>query len=116
MISQTLPSGGPLTVQTVPAGVGVAAPPVLRTSRGQCRPFGATPLPGGVNFAVFSRHAQQVHLVLFRDGQEEPFAEVPLDPARNRTGDVWHVFVHDLGPDVLYGYRVSGPAAPRAGH
>jgi glycogen operon protein len=116
MISQTLPSGGPLTVQTVPAGAGVAAPPALRTSRGQCRPFGATPLPGGVNFAVFSRHAQQVHLVLFRDGQEEPFAEVPLDPARNRTGDVWHVFVHDLGPDVLYGYRVSGPAAPRAGH
>src|SRR6185312_16274356 len=44
-------------------------------ARGHCRPFGASVLPGGVNFAVFSRHAQAVHLVLFREGHEEPIAE-----------------------------------------
>ena len=67
----------------------------------------------GVNFAVFSRHAQRVHLVLFEEGHEEPFAEIPLDPSANKTGDVWHVFVHGLPPDCLYGYRVDGPFAPQ---
>ncbi len=85
-------------------------------SRGHCRPFGATPRPGGVNFAVFSRHAQRVDLVLFREGREEPVAEIPLDPRVHRTGDVWHVFVRDLPADTLYGYRVHGPFAPKAGH
>ncbi len=86
------------------------------TTRGHCRPFGATPRPGGVNFAVFSRHAEQVHLVLFQEGQEEPIAEIPLDPKVNKTGDVWHVFVEGLTADYLYGYRVWGPSNPRAGH
>jgi glycogen operon protein len=78
-------------------------------------PFGATPRPGGVNFAVFARHASAVHLVLFREGRDEPLAEIPLDPAVHRTGDVWHVLVHNLPPDTLYGYRVHGPSNPRAG-
>jgi len=86
------------------------------TSRGHCRPFGATPHSDGVNFAVFSRHAQRVFLVLFQDGEEEPLAEIPLDPTLNKTGDVWHVFVHDLEPGILYGYRVEGVNAPKAGH
>ena len=47
------------------AGGPVAVAPPARTafavSRGHCRPFGPTPRPGGVNFAVFSRHAQAVH-------------------------------------------------------
>ncbi len=86
------------------------------TARGHCRPFGATPEPNGVNFAVFSRHAERVHLVLFQDGLSEPIAEIPLDPTVNKTGDVWHIFVADLPPDTLYGYRVFGPAAPQEGH
>ena len=52
----------------------------------------------------------------FAKASEEPIAEFVLDPVHNRTGDVWHVLVHGLGPDVLYGYRVHGPYAPRAGH
>jgi isoamylase len=86
------------------------------TVRGHCRPFGATPGPGGVNFAVFSRHAQRVDLVLFQEGREKPLAEIPLDPTHNRTGDVWHIFVHGLPADILYGYRVHGPWLPKAGH
>jgi glycogen operon protein len=94
----------------------VSAPQPFTTTRGHCRPFGATPLPGGVNFAVFSRHAQGVHLVLFKAGLEEPIAEIPLDPVVNRTGDVWHIFVADLTPDVLYGYRLFGPFSPKNRH
>jgi glycogen operon protein len=73
-------------------------------------------LDGGVNFAVFSRHAQSVILVLFRDGSDTPFAEIPLDPQLNKTGDVWHIFVARVPAGTLYGYRVDGPFAPKKGH
>ncbi|MEE8450773.1 MAG: alpha-amylase family glycosyl hydrolase, partial [Thermoguttaceae bacterium] len=86
------------------------------TARGHCRPFGATPEPGGVNFAVFSRNAERVHLVLFEENAEEPFVELPLDPKLHKTGDVWHIFVRDLPLDVLYSYRVFGPFEPEKGH
>jgi glycogen operon protein len=94
----------------------IIAPVSYTISRGQCRPFGATVKPRGVNFAVFSRHARRVTLVLFMEGIEEPLVEIPLDPTINKTGDVWHLFVHDMPPDLLYGYRVDGVFAPEAGH
>jgi glycogen operon protein len=99
-----------------PTTNGHATPRSFATSRGHCRPFGATPRPGGVNFAIFSRHATAVVLVLFREGREEPVVEIPLDPTVNKTGDVWHILVQDLPHDLLYGYRVAGPHAARAGH
>jgi isoamylase len=86
------------------------------TVRGHCRPFGATPMPEGINFAVFSRHAHQVDLILFKEGREKPVAVIPLDPNYNRTGDVWHILVQGVPFDILYGYRVHGPWAPKSGH
>src|SRR6516162_3593676 len=115
LASATLPAS-PLTVPITAPDAKAAPRAPFPTARGHCRPFGATPLAGGVNFAVFSRHAQVVHLVLFKEGQEEPIAEIPLDPVVNKTGDIWHILVHGLPSDVLYGYRVQGPLAPRAGH
>jgi glycogen operon protein len=50
------------------------------------------------------------------EGREEPVIEIELDPRINKTGDVWHIFVHDLPPDLLYGYRVDGVFAPENGH
>jgi glycogen operon protein len=76
-------------------------------SRGQPLPFGATLARGGINFAVFSRHATEVWLVLFGDDEDEPVAEFPLDPRFNRTGDVWHVFVRGLDPGGRYGLRMD---------
>ncbi len=102
--------------QSLPTARIAASAPVFQSSRGCCRPFGATPRTNGVNFAVFSRHAHAVSLVLFREGREEPVAEIPLDPVLHKTGDVWHIFVHGLTPDFLYGYRVHGPNAAKAGH
>jgi isoamylase len=100
----------------LPAGDIPVAKAVFATSRGSCRPFGATRWPGGVNFALFSRNASAVDLLLFQEGEEEPLAEIHLDAVANKTGDVWHLFVHDLPLDLLYGYRVDGPFDVKAGH
>ncbi|HMR65110.1 MAG TPA: hypothetical protein PKE64_13970, partial [Anaerolineae bacterium] len=45
---------------------------------GRVQPFGATLVPGGVNFSVFSRHADYCVLVLFETGASQPFAEIPF--------------------------------------
>jgi glycogen operon protein len=72
---------------------------------------------GGVNFAFFSRHASRVRLELFDHPEDAAAARViDLDPARNRTGDVWHVWVEGIGPGQLYAYRVDGPYQPNDGH
>lgn len=34
--------------------------------------------------------------------------EIPLDPVLNKTGSVWHVFLPNVGKNLLYGYRVDG--------
>ena len=80
-------------------------------------PFGATPTPLGTQFAVFSRHAAAVSLLLFDSPEDAtPAHEIPLDPRLNRTGDVWHVRVEGAGPGTLYLYRVDGPYEPEKGH
>src|SRR5437016_9812760 len=114
MLGQVVPLAVPVSGPTAAAEDAVkSARLALPIMRGHCRPFGATARAGGVNFALFSRHAQAVHLLLYREGQDfAPFAEIPLDPATNKTGDVWHVFVRGLSSDVHYAYRVNGPFNP----
>ena len=75
--------------------------------RGRPLPLGASLERKGVNFAVVSRHATSLTLVLFIPGDPEPVLELPLDPTYNRTGDVWHVHVGGLDPGVEYGYRAG---------
>lgn len=81
-----------------------------KTSEGRALPLGATVREDGVNFAVFSEHATKLELCLF-DGDRETrlsFAE--------RTGDIWHLFVHGLRPGTPYGLRAHGPFEPGRGH
>jgi isoamylase len=67
----------------------------------------------GVNFALFSAHAEKVELCLFSaDGRKE-MARIALS---ERDGDIWHVHVGGLTPGTLYGYRVHGPYSPEQGH
>jgi isoamylase len=84
--------------------------------KGGSSPLGATPSPDGVNFSVFSRHATGVELLLF-DGVDDSKAAsvVRLDPSANRTSYYWHVFVPNVRPGQLYGYRVEGPFDPSSG-
>jgi isoamylase len=85
--------------------------------RGVPLPLGTHEFGGGVNFALFSRHATHVRLELFdRPEDATPARVVDFDPACNRTGDVWHVWVKGIRPGQLYGYRVDGPYQPQAGH
>ena len=80
-------------------------------------PLGTYARGEGVNFAFFSRHASRVRLELFDHPEDATAARViDLDPARNRTGDVWHVWVEGIGPGQLYAYRVDGPYEPSEGH
>jgi glycogen operon protein len=85
--------------------------------RGLPLPLGAHEVAGGINFALFSRHAHRVQLELFANATDAaPSRVIELDLARHRTGDVWHVWVGGIGPGQLYGYRVDGPYDPKQGH
>ena len=77
--------------------------------RGHPLPLGASVQRGGINFAVFSRHATAVTLLLFQPGVETEIAAFPFDDKYNRTGDVWHAFIAGLDPGVEYAYRMDGP-------
>ena len=80
-------------------------------------PLGTQERGGGVNFAILSRHASRVRLELFEHPEDAaPARAIDLDSARNRTGDVWHVWVQGIGPGQLYAYRVDGPYEPSEGH
>ncbi len=80
-------------------------------------PLGTQERGGGVNFTILSRHASRVRLELFDHPEDAaPARAIDLDSARNRTGDVWHVWVEGIGPGQLYAYRVDGPYKPSEGH
>jgi isoamylase len=81
--------------------------PRFQIGRGHPLPLGADLKRDGVNLAVFSRHATAVTLVIFPTTDSEETVEIPLDPRYNRTGDVWHAFVHGLDPWVRYGFRAD---------
>ena len=67
----------------------------------------------GVNFAVFSAHADKIELCLF---SEDGNTEVQRLVLPERTGDVWHGYVPDLPVGALYGFRAHGTYAPEQGH
>ncbi|HJT19413.1 MAG TPA: glycogen debranching protein GlgX [Nitrospira sp.] len=77
-------------------------------------PLGATWDGEGVNFALFSENATGVDLCLFdRPDQEKETYSIRIE---ERTNQVWHVFLPEVRPGQLYGYRVHGPYEPLAGH
>jgi isoamylase len=87
----------------------------LDVRAGRPLPFGATRVPGGINFSVYSTGATSVTLVLFRRGAEEPFAELEF-PDCYRTGSVYAMTVFGLSADDFeYGYRIDGPWQPERG-
>ena len=75
--------------------------------------MGASFTGDGVNFAVFSAHAEKIELCLFTaDGRKET-ARLPVI---ERDGDIWHIHVGGLTPGTVYGFRAHGPYAPEQGH
>ena len=85
----------------------------MEISEGKPYPLGATADEKGVNFAVFSANATLVEVCFFdTEGRRETGRfELP-----ERTDEVFHGHVTDVGPATLYGFRVHGPYEPEAGH
>ncbi|MBW4090020.1 MAG: glycogen debranching protein GlgX [Proteobacteria bacterium] len=80
---------------------------------GRPDPLGATPDGRGINFAVFSAHAEAIDLCLFEPTGRREIARLAMPEC---TDEVWHGYLPDALPGCVYGYRVHGPYAPRRGH
>ena len=79
-------------------------------------PFGATLVPNGVNFSIFSSAATSCTLVLFEKRASKPMVEIPF-PEEFRIGNVYCMIVFDLDVEnIEYGYRMGGPWDPIAGY
>ncbi|MEZ5866099.1 MAG: hypothetical protein R3D25_19245 [Geminicoccaceae bacterium] len=79
-----------------------ATSPARRLCPGHPWPLGATATEGGVNFALFSAHATTVELCLFDPTGRIEQARLTLP---EWTDEVWHGFLPDAGPGLVYGYR-----------
>ena len=83
----------------------------FRVLPGTPYPLGATWDGSGVNFALFSEGAEGVELCLYApDGSE--LARITM---REQTDFVWHCYLPEARPGMLYGYRVRGPYDPANG-
>jgi glycogen operon protein len=85
----------------------------IRALPGRPYPLGATWDGAGVNFALFSEHAERVQLCLF--DQASGAGEVASLTLEEPTDFVWHAYLPDVRPGQLYGYRVDGPSDPARG-
>ena len=86
-----------------------AARPRFRALPGHAHPLGATPDEGGTNFALLAQHATAVQLLVFASHDDpEPIVVIDLDPDRDRSFYLWHVYVTDVRPGMGYAYRVDG--------
>ena len=84
-----------------------------RIAEGQPFPLGATWDGLGVNFALFSAHASKVELCLFDAQGKQELERIELP---EYTNEIWHGYLPDAHPGMVYGYRVHGPYEPDAGH
>ncbi len=93
--------------------VSASTSPKTRIREGLPHPLGATWDGLGVNFALFSAHATKVELCLFdHDGSTElQRIELP-----EYTDEVWHGYLPEARPGMVYAYRVHGPYLPEEGH
>jgi isoamylase len=84
-----------------------------RLQSGRPYPLGATADISGVNFAVFSAHAERIELCLFDPSGRRETARLELPDC---TDEVFHGYLPQARPGQLYGYRAYGPYQPERGH
>ncbi|MBX2839455.1 MAG: glycogen debranching protein GlgX, partial [Gammaproteobacteria bacterium] len=76
-------------------------------------PLGASVQQDGINFALYSAHADAVELCLFNSDGTKELQRLSM-PACSQQ--VWHGFLPNTASGQVYGYRVHGPYDPTAGH
>ena len=89
------------------------SPPFNTVWPGSPAPLGASWDGNGVNFALFSANATRVELCLFDPGGRQ---EIQRIQPRTRTNQVWHCYLPQARPGLLYGWRCLGPYDPQRGH
>ncbi|MFI5030278.1 MAG: glycogen debranching protein GlgX [Reyranellales bacterium] len=80
---------------------------------GNPSPLGATWDGLGINFAVFSANAQRIDLCLFDPAGRRQISRYTLPEC---TDEVWHGYLPEARPGLIYGYRAYGPYDPQRGH
>jgi len=76
-------------------------------------PLGATWDGLGTNFAVFSAHARRIDLCLFDPSGRREITRLTLP---EYTDEIWHGYLPEARPGLVYGYRAHGPYEPQHGH
>jgi isoamylase len=101
-------------------GIAPPATPVSPKKHKDWLLFDGTPYPlgahydgCGVNFSLYSAHAEAVELCLFDNVKSR--REARRIQVERCTNHIWHVYVEGLKPGQLYGYRVHGPYDPERG-
>jgi isoamylase len=84
--------------------------PYINVLPGAPHPLGASLDANGVNFAVYSEHADRVEVCLFDEHGGETRAALT-----ERSGFVWHGYLAGLRAGQRYGFRVAGPYDPARG-
>ncbi len=67
----------------------------------------------GINFAVFSGNATKIELCIFDATGRREVERLTLPEC---TDEVWHGYLPDTSPGLVYGYRAYGPYEPQKGH
>jgi glycogen operon protein len=80
---------------------------------GEPSPLGARWDGKGVNFALFSEHAEAVELCLYDASGRNEIRRIQMP---EQTDLVWHCYLPEARQGQLYGYRVYGPYDPQRGH
>ena len=79
-------------------------------------PYGAILHDNGVQFAIFSRSATAMRVLLYDQVTDrEPSEVIVFDRGTDRWGDIWSVFVPGIGAGQLYHLQADGPYDPESG-
>jgi len=91
-------------------------PAIFEFHSGSPLPLGASVASDGVNFAIFSRNATAVTIVIYETAEDDmPIIKHELDPKENQTGDIWHCFINGARAGQWYGYFIDGDYDPKSG-
>jgi glycogen debranching enzyme GlgX len=91
----------------------VAGPNLPAMQPGQPWPLGAHWDGSGINFAVYSAHAQAMEVCIFDDAGRVELARYTLPQHSN---GVWHGYLPQAALGLVYGLRAHGPWRPERGH
>lgn len=85
----------------------------FKTRLGKSYPLGSSFDGKGVNFALFSANAAKVELCVFNDSGSEEIERYTMD---GKTNSIWHIYLENAKPGLVYGYRVYGIYNPTEGY